>query len=88
MGAEEGRADRHRPLAAQLAGGTQRLLLIFEIEPVAGLYFDRGYALGDQRIEARQRLRDQLILAGGTQRLDRGDDAATRFCDVFIGGAG
>ena len=59
MGAEEGRADRHGALVAEPARGAQHLRLVLEVEPVAGLDLDRGDALGDQRVEPRQRLARQ-----------------------------
>ena len=88
MRAEEGGAHRDRPLVAEPARGTQRLRLVFEIEPVAGLDLDRGDAFRDQRVEPRQRLRDELVLARRAQRLDRRDDAAAGPRDLLVGRAG
>ena len=88
MRAEEGGAHRHRPLVAEPARGAQRLRLVVEVEAVAGLDLDRGDAFGDQRVEARQRLRDELVLARRARRLDRGDDAAAGPRDLLIGRAG
>ena len=68
MRAEEGRA---RPstgrVVAEPPRGAQRLRLGLEVEAVAGLDLDRGDAFGDQRVEPRQRLRDELVLARGAQ---------------------
>ena len=66
----------------------QRFRLVFEVEPVAGLDLDRGDAFGDQRVEARQRLRDEIVLARRPQRLDRRDDAAAGLRHLLIGRAG
>ena len=75
-------------LVAQPARGAQRLRLVVEVEPVAGLDLDRRDAFGDQRIEARQRLPHQLVLARRAQRLDGRDDAAAGPRHLFVGGAG
>ncbi len=66
----------------------QRLALGGELEPVARLHLNRGDAFGDQRIEARQRLAQELVLARGARRVDRGDDAASGARDLLIAGAG
>ena len=52
------------------------LQLGLEVEPVAGLDLDRGDALGDQRVEPRQRAGDELVLARLARRPHRRDDAA------------
>ncbi|CDX24834.1 hypothetical protein MPLB_600009 [Mesorhizobium sp. ORS 3324] len=85
---ETGGADRHLPLAVKPAGGTQRLLLIVGIETVAGLDLDDGDAFGQERIKARQRLSDELVLARGAQRFHGRDDASPCPRHLFIGGAG
>ena len=56
MRAEEGGAYRNVAFVAEPARRAQRLRLVLEVEPVAGLDLDRRDALGDQRIQPRQRL--------------------------------
>ena len=84
MRAEETRDHVDLALAAESAGGAQRLGLGHEVETIAGLDLDRGDAFGDQGIEPRQRLRDKLILARRARRLHGRDDAAAGARDLLV----
>ena len=68
--------------------GAKRLFFIVEVEAVARLDLDRRDAFGDQRVEPRQRLAHELVLARRTQRLDRRDDAAACPRHFLVGRAG
>ena len=84
MGAEKGSSDRCWPFAAHASGGEQRFALVRQIEAVAGFDLDRRHAFADQRVETRQTLADEFVLARRAQGLDRGDDAAAGARDLFI----
>ena len=86
--AEERRHHVDVALASEAARGAQLLGLVVAIEPVAGLDLDRGHAFGDQRVEPRQALRDELVLARGARRLHGRHDAAAGARDLLVGGAG
>lgn len=88
MGAEEGRRHRERPDLAQPPRRLQRLHLSNALQAVARFYLKRGDAFGDQRIDARQGRRQQLVLARGPRRLHGRDDAAARPRQLLVGGAG
>src|ERR1700722_18310400 len=84
MRAEEGGAHLNAPLLGETARGPQLPPLRLEVEPIAGFDLDRGYALGDQRVEARQGSGEQglgsgehRLLARGACRLDGRDNAAS-----------
>ncbi len=85
MRAEEGRADRHVALFAKTASRFQGLDLAVAVETVTGFDFDGGDAFGNQRIEAGQGFAHQVVFAGGTQVLDRGNNAAASARDFLIG---
>lgn len=87
MGGKTGGAHRRRPFFAEPARGAQRFHLVVEIEPVARLDLDSGDAFRQQGVEPRQRLADQLVLAGGAERPHRRHDAAAGAGDLLIGGA-
>ena len=57
MRAEKRGHDLDVALAAEPARRAQHAGFGFQIEPVARFDLDRGHALGDQAIEARQALR-------------------------------
>lgn len=88
MGAEEGRRHRERPDLAQPPRRLQRLHLALAFQAVARFHLQGGDALGDQRIDARQGRRQQLVLARGPRRLHGRDDAAARPRQLLVGGAG
>lgn len=85
MGAKEGRSDCDIALIAQAACGAQSLGLVFEVEAIARLDFDRGDALGNQCVQTGKGLRDKLIFAGFPERADGGNDAAAGTRDLFVG---
>ena len=63
MQAQIGRGDLDRPQLGEPSGRAQLARFRFEIEAIARFDLDRRDALGDQRVEARQRLRDELVNA-------------------------
>ena len=84
VGAEKGSSDRCWPFAADASGGEQRFALVRQIEAVAGFDLDRRDAFADQRVETRQALADEFVLARRAQGFDRGNDAAAGARDLFI----
>ena len=88
MRAEERRHHVDVALAPEPARRAQLLRFALAIEPVAGLDLDRGDAFGDQRVEPRQALRDELVLARRARRLHGRDDAAAGARDLLVGRAG
>ena len=87
--AEEGGGDRDRALRAPAARAARSWRAsVSRFEAVARLDLDGGDAFGDQRIEARQRLRDQFVLGRRARRLHGGEDAAAGARDLLVGGAG
>ncbi len=87
MGAQEGGHHLDRAQLAQRAGYAQLPALVFQGEAVAGFDFDRGHALGQHGVQARQRGGQQGALIGGAGRAHGGDDAAARTGDVGVAGA-
>lgn len=84
MRAEEGGADRDRPLTTDAARGRELPHLRLGVEAVAGFDLDRGCALADQGIQPRQGARDEFGLARLARRGHCGDDAAAGACDLFV----
>ncbi len=87
MRAEEGGGDGDGAPRAQSAGGAQLAGFGVRFQAVAGLDLDGGDAFGEQGVEARQGLRDQLVLGCGAGRLHGGEDAAAGTRDLLVGGA-
>src|SRR6202040_1463947 len=77
------RADRREASRAARARA-QRFSVVPQIEAVAGFDLDRRHAFADQRVETRQALADEFVLARRAEGLDRGDDAAAGARDLFI----
>ena len=68
-GRREGGDDRDAAFARRAARAARSMRAsVVEVEPVAGLDLDRRHALGDQRVEPRQRCGDQLVLARRARR--------------------
>ena len=84
MGAEKRGADGNRPFSAERARSGELAHLGLGIEPIARLDLDRRHALGDQRVEPRQRACHKVGLAGGPGRGHRRDDAAAGPRDLFV----
>ena len=84
MRAEEARAHRDFPFNCQPPRRAQRLRLVLEVEPVARLDLDRRNPFGNQGIQARQRLRNEFVLACGPERLHRRDNAAAGLRNLLI----
>ncbi|MGY4430125.1 hypothetical protein ACVWWO_002602 [Bradyrhizobium sp. F1.13.1] len=84
MRAEEGCADRDRPLTAEASRGGQLPHLGLGIQAVAGLDLDRGGTLGNQRIEPRQRVCYELGLACLARRGHCRDDTAAGARDLLV----
>ena len=84
MRAQERAADADGARFAQSARRAQRFSLVGQIEAVTRLDLDSCYALGDQRVEARQGLLNQFLLAGRAQRLDGRDYTAARLRNLLI----
>ncbi len=87
MQAEKTGAHADAELAAESARHAQHAPLAVEIQPVTGLDLQRGHAVGKQRPCTRQRLRQQLFLAGGAGGVDGGNDAAAGARDLLVAGA-
>ena len=77
--------DPHVSHLAEAARRAQHLEFVGDGQPVARLDLDGGDSLGDQRVEPRQRARDQRILVRVACRAHRRDDPATGACDRLIG---
>src|SRR5258705_7115169 len=88
MRAEEAGDDLDRSVLPEPARSAQHARLGHKIEAVARLDLDRGDALGDETIEARQAGVHEFVLGGGPRRLDGRDDAAAGARDLLVGGAG
>ena len=84
MRAEEGRAHGDAAFACELSRGAQLLALMLERKTIARLDLDGRNAFGQQRIQARQGLSDELCLARRTRGGHRGQDAAAPAGDVFV----
>ena len=84
MRAEKGCTDRDRPLAAEATGGRELPHLGLGVEAIAGLDFDGGHALADQRIEPRQRAHGKVGLARLPRCRDGRDDATAGARDLFV----
>jgi len=80
-------AGRHSDpaLATQAACHTKLPRFRVAVEAVARLHLDRRDALGDQRVQPRQRLAEQRCLIGLPGRRDGGEDAAALPGDLFVG---
>ena len=79
---ETGRSLGEPARGAKLAG------LGFHLQAIARLDLDGCDTFGDQRIEPRQRLRDQFVLGCGARRLHGGENAAAGARDLLVAGAG
>ena len=77
MGAEEGRADRHAPFAAQSPRRAQLAAFCLELESIAGFDLDGRGTLGNQRVETRLGAGHEIVLARQACRLHGRGDAAT-----------
>ena len=87
VGAEPGRHDVHRALAAQAIGDLEQAELGLEVQPVAGLRLDRRDAVAEHLVEPAPAVREQLALGRGAGRGDGRQDPAALGQDVEIGGA-
>ena len=65
----------------------QHLAFVVEVQAVAGLDLQRGHAVVAQRARARQRLRQQFVLAGGAGVAHGRQDAAAGARDLLVVGA-
>ena len=88
MRAEKGRSTATRRSSASRRATRSDLRSVGERQPVARFHLDRGDAFGDQRVESRQRLAQQLLLARRARRADRGEDAAAGARDLLVARAG
>ena len=87
MGGQPGGLDMHRTLFTDQPRHAQHLDFIRDGQPIARLDFQRGDALGDQRIDPGQGRGQQRRLAPGAGGIDRRQDAAASPGDVFVAGA-
>ena len=71
-------------LAGKAPRGLQLAAFGIEFEAVTGFDLDGGDTFRDQRIEPRQRRRDEFVGACLPRRLHRRDDAAAGARDLFI----
>ena len=58
-----------------------------DVEAVAGLDLDRAHAFGEQRVEARQRSGESVVLVGRAHGAHRRDDAAAGAGDILVAGS-
>ncbi len=86
--AHERRYDVDRMRFANPGDRAQHLQLALEVEAVTTLDLAGGRTAGEHPVEPRPGLGDQIFLAGGARRRDRGHDAATGGGDAGIGFTG
>ena len=87
MGAKQGGGRSHRTQLAEATGHAQHLQLVGDGQAVAGLDLQRGHAIGQQRVQARQAGGDQLILAGGAGGAHAAENAAAGAGDLLVADA-
>src|SRR5690606_18844332 len=84
MGAQEGRRHINWADPRELSRCRELAPLRREVEAITRLDLYSGDALGDQRVETRQRAADELILAGSARCHNSGEDAAARASNLDI----
>ena len=85
--AEEGGGDGDRSFAGEATGGAELAGFGFHLQTITRLDLDGCDTFRDQRIEPRQRLRDQFILGCGAGGLHGGENAAAGARDFLVAGA-
>ncbi len=84
MGAQEGRRHINWAHLSEPSRCRELAPLRRQIEAITRLDLYSGDALGDQRVETRQRAADEVILAGSARCRNSGEDAAARVCNLGI----
>ncbi len=84
VGAEPGRHDVHRALAAEAVGDVEQPELRLEVQAVARLRLDGGDPVAEHLVEPAPAVGEQLALRGGPGRGDRRQDPATFGQDVEV----
>jgi hypothetical protein len=82
--AQERRAHPDAERVADAARDPQHFAFVVEIQTVAGFDFQRGRAIAQQRLRARQRLREQRVFAGLAHRAHGREDAAAGARDLLV----